>query len=291
VNKALLLRVGGGLCNRLRALLSAEEWALSENRQLLVAWPTSVEFEAGLEDLVADPVRSVPPKAVSLAARAFGGYRTAENLDVAPKRAVLVASTANVVVRDGRWIEWGPRLRALRPSRQVQERVDSMALPAGRVVGVMIRADQRSHRFTLAASPPEWYFQRMESFRSDDPDVRFFLSTDSPQVSADVHSRFPGTLEQNDKGRYNSRDAIVGAMADIYLLARTTYILGAHFSSFSETAALLSGHGGYETSRLQPLESWEERRASFGASATTWPVDVVSASLYFPNDGPPAEQS
>jgi hypothetical protein len=258
----------------------------------MVAWPTSPDFEARLEDLVCTPTRTVPPRAVSLAARACGGYRTADNLDSSPRRRVIVASTANVVSREGRWIDYSARLRAMRPSQQVQERIASVKLPGRSTVGVMVRADRRSHRFTLAASPPEWYFERMEQLSRQDPDVRFFLSTDSAEVSAEVHRRFPGTIEQRDKGRYNSRDALVAALADVYLLARTSYILGAHFSSFSEMSALLSGHGGYETSRLQPLETWEHRRAcNVGTTTVSWPIELVSASLYFPNDGPPAEQT
>lgn len=292
-DKLLVLRVGGGLCNRLRAILSALEWAEMERRRLLVAWPMNSTFNARLEDLVRTPPITIHPKFVSLAAKLVGGYRSEKSIKAETDKWLLVVSTGSVLKREGKFIEYGPRLRSINPSAEVQRRIDSIAIPTGPTVGVMIRAAEHSHRYTLAASPPEWYFARMEQLRDEVPNVTFFLSTDNPQISREVHSRFPGTLEQPNEGPYNSRLSIIKAMADLYLLARTEFILGAHFSSFSETAALLSGHGGYETSRLRPLESWEERLIDrkVQISRLQWSTEQVSASLYFPNEGPTIEAS
>ncbi len=101
----------------------------------------------------------------------------------------------------------------------------------------------------------------MAELRATDPRARFFLSTDSPSVSAELHALFPDVLELPKHSKYNSREAIQDAMADLYLLFGCTYILGSYWSSFSESARGLSGHGGYETSQDTPTENWQTRRS------------------------------
>ena len=44
----------------------------------------------------------------------------------------------------------------------------------------------------------------------------------------------------------------VDGVCDLYLLARTDYIIGAAGSSFSITAGWLAGHGGFETPTVPP---------------------------------------
>ncbi len=100
----------------------------------------------------------------------------------------------------------------------------------------MIRGNRHSPKEALQHSPLQWYLKRMVSLRSQDPEVAFFLSTDSPDVSAMVHARFDGVIEQQPKSPYNSREGVADAVVDLYCLAGTTYILGAHYSSFSKTA-------------------------------------------------------
>ena len=87
----------------------------------------------------------------------------------------------------------------------------------------------------------------MEGIRVEYPDVKFFLSTDSPEVSNEIHRRFAGVAELRGKSAFNSASGVQDGVCDLYLLARTRYLIGSAGSSFALTAGWLAGHGGYET--------------------------------------------
>lgn len=250
----LVVKAKGGLCNRLRALSSGARWAEVHGHRFAYSWPVTPSFGAALGDLFVDPFWSIPARVAAVVGRITGGYGTADTVD--PGRRLQVLHTGAVLAVEDPYAA----LRRLQPADPLRERVDrTSATWDGPMVGVMIRAHQLAHAETLGASPPDWFFDRMESIRRAHPDVRFFLSTDSREVSGEVHRRFPGVIELRKDARYNTRPALRDATCDLLLLARTTYILGSHFSSFSEVAAVLAGHGGYETAVAAPLESLSSR--------------------------------
>lgn len=258
----LVLEATGGLCNRLRAVVTGAAWAEENARNYAVVWRTGAYFEARMEDLVTDRYRQIPPLVARGLAALSGGYTADTSLGSHLAHRLLVTRTGNQLLHaNGEAIREGPLLRKLTPAAPVRQRVRSLGTWNEPVVGVMIRAHAMSHRKTLDASPPSWFYRRMADLRATDPHVRFFLSTDSPPVSAEVHALFPGVLELPKPSKYNSREAIQDAMADLYLLSGCTYILGSYWSSFSECARGLSGHGGYETSRDVPEEDWQRRRS------------------------------
>jgi len=83
---------------------------------------------------------------------------------------------------------------------------------------------------------------RIQQLRATYPDARFFLSCDSADVSRRLHEQFPGAIgELCTAPGYNTLEGIRKGLIDLYLLARTDYILGSHYSSFSEMAARLHG--------------------------------------------------
>lgn len=260
--KYLVLDAIGGLCNRLRAVVTGAAWAEEEGRGFAVIWRTGSYFGARMEDLVVDRYRMVPPLVANGLALLSGGYKEYERLGDHLDSRYLFTRTGNQFIRvNGQGIAEGPLLRLLTPSEPVRRRVDSLGSWHEPIVGVMIRAHGLSHPKTLEASPPSWFYRRMEELRATDPKIRFFLSTDTPEVSGEVHARFGDVLELPKRSPYNSRAALQDAMADLYLLAGCTYILGSYWSSFSECARGLSGHGGYETARDVPKEDWQVRRS------------------------------
>lgn len=250
-----------GLCNRLRALVTGAEWARMAGRDLEVVWATDRGFGASLADLFVHEFEVIPEFRSKVLARLNGGYQTIQTLRMTDPRRTLVVSAADpFLTDDGVQIDQVPLVRQLVPSPSVVDRIGSVEPWSAPAVGLMIRANGLAHSDTRLASPPEWFYGRMAQIRATDPDVHFFLSTDSPEVSDHVHREFGGVHELACKGAYNSRTGVIDSVADLYLLAGTTYILGSHWSSFSATAWYLSGHLGYETSRRTPAETWPERR-------------------------------
>lgn len=259
--RMLVLRVDGGLGNRLRALVTGRVWARLAGRSMRLVWPVDHRFGAPLDDLFDIDIASLAEFPSRVAARIGGGYQNVSDVRLDDPRRALFVLTGGAFSVDGRGtIPLGPLFARLKPTPAIAGRVRSVATWTQPTIGVMIRANDLAHEDTLDHSPVEWYVKRMTDLRSQDPSVPFFLSTDSPGVSDMVHATFDGVIEQQRKSSYSSREGVADAVVDLYCRAGTTYILGAHYSSFSETARFLAGHRAYETSRVPSPVAWSDRR-------------------------------
>ena len=74
----------------------------------------------------------------------------------------------------------------------------------------------------------------------DNPEQRFYVSTDTPAIAAELNTRYEGKMESlSSHGCLNrSVDCVQHALADQLLLGSTKRILGSVWSSFSEMAGL-----------------------------------------------------
>jgi hypothetical protein len=234
------------LGNRVRAVLGAHSLAEVEQRQLLYVWPTGTEFGPRFADLWQFRAPTLP-RMVSRALAPAWPYRdhTLEWLtDERRSDLVWQIRSSHALELPPGAVPWGERLRTLRPSAPVADRVSRFYtenLQGRPYVGVMIRAHQRSHERTLESSPVEWFVERMRGLSRDFPGVEFFISCDVAEVAQHVVATVPGAVTQVDKGPYNSVRGVQAAVADLYLLASAGYILGPHWSSFVDMAEHLAG--------------------------------------------------
>lgn len=239
-------RYGAGLGNRVRAVLGARSLADHEGRSLAYVWPTGSQFGPRFTDLWQFQA-PVLPRAASRAIAPIWPYRdhTLDWLtDQTREDLVWQIRTAHALALPVSATPWEDQLRALPPVPAVASRVEAFFnrhLSGSRYVGVMIRAHALSHAKTLESSPVEWFVERMQQLREVDQGLGFFVSSDTPEVAARVCSEIPGAVTQEGKGPYNSTDGVQAAVADLYLLASSAYILGPHWSSFVELAEILSG--------------------------------------------------
>ena len=67
-------------------------------------------------------------------------------------------------------------------------------------LGVMIRAHAVAHDATLRESPVEWYLDRIEEIRSEQPELGLYISADTDDAFVRVARRFPDCVGQTDKG-------------------------------------------------------------------------------------------
>lgn len=268
-------RSGAGLGNRIRAVLGAKILAEVESRRLLYVWPTGDEFGPRLTDLWDFPPPAIP-RIVSRAIAPIWPYRdhTLTWLtDECRDDLIWQIRTAHALHLPANATPWEQELRTLRPVPAISDTVRSFfdnRLRGSTYVGVMIRAHQRSHAKTLETSPVDWFVTQMHQIREENPDIRFFLSCDVPEVAAQVSRAVPGTVTQADKGDYNSVAGVQAAVADLYLLASSGYLLGPHWSSFVEIAEILAhGNVGCRT----PVESRGPTKVRSGAATdplTPW---------------------
>jgi len=256
--KALLVYTGrrDGLGNRVRALLSAQELARVENRDLYYVWSTDEYFGPRMDELWHFQGGTSVSRLVSRALIPLARYRPPKGVQVTPalRRAHLWQIQSHglpITWQDLAWtqdgVDTGPRpwtelLRELTPVDEIADQVRSIYdthLRGRPYVGVQVRTHAVSHAKTIESSPVEWFANRMRQIRADHPDVPFFLSCDTPEAQEQLASEFDGCVFLTDKGGYNTTTGVRSGLVDLYLLASSQHLIGASFSSFVEMAVFL----------------------------------------------------
>lgn len=269
----------GGLCNRLRAVLSAVS-LVEEKRvvaRLRVGWSVDDECAARFDQLfepLGSPHVTIAPRRwtdrpvtrrnlhwPALVRHLFyaAQYRNrppalAELQSLLPPKeaseaqgatvpAASAAGEVRLYVSTGHaFCDYSPAyVRRLRPLPHLQERID--ALSAGfdaHTVGIHIR--RTDHTTCIAESPDALFVDAMQQAIDADPATRFYLATDDATLKASLTERFPGrvTVQQCCGTRADLR-GMEEAVVDLWTLARTSRLLGSYWSSFTDTAAEIGG--------------------------------------------------
>jgi hypothetical protein len=103
-------------------------------------------------------------------------------------------------------------------------------------VGVHIRRTDNVN--AIRYSPTHAFITAMKECLAADPDARFFLTTDCSDTEREITKIFGNQI--TSRRRKLGRDSAAGlcdAAVDLFLLSRTSRILGSYYSTFSETAA------------------------------------------------------
>ncbi len=251
-----------GLGNRVRVVLGSRVLARAEGRRFAYVWHVGPQFGARLDELWEVHDRRVPA-AVSRVLSLRYPYRdhTLAWLDGARGKRVWQIRTPHALVLPDGVRPWEEELRDLRPTPRIREAArdfHSRHLAGAPYLGVMLRAHAISHAETLQASPLDWYVDRMSRIRDAHPELRFFVSADTPDGLRRLQAHVPGCVGLTEKGAYNSREGLQAAVTDLYLLAGSAHLLGPHFSSFPELAQKLAGPQlRLETSRTPPSAALE----------------------------------
>jgi len=231
-----------GLGNRLRVTLGAARYARWRDARFLYVWPTTSAFQPALTDLWEwrDGVRI--PRVLSRAAGVVTGYVGSDLRAVRPRPIIQVRTGAELLLPlpAGNWTE---DLRALSPVDEIARTITAIhtaEFGAQPYVGVQIRTHHVSHAATKQSSPVTWFADRMQAVLDRDPDRRFYLSCDVPEVKDRLLARFPTAVAHRTDAAYNSTSAVRAAIVDLYLLASSSAMLGPHGSSFVEMAQFLS---------------------------------------------------
>lgn len=261
MKKHLLIRPYGGLCNRLRALISAQIVAERSERHLIVVWElhkgcncrfdelflTDLDvFHVGklgkwLEDLKIGTVnRFLFGKAVER----FG----AEDLEALGRMESSDASVVSArsfsqfkpstMPQSAYHRAFSQKLNALRPKRSIQAIIERFKREtfSENMIGVHVRRTDNVK--SKQVSTDEMFMARMRSLLDEDPSSRFFLSTDSPATERKL-AQACGDKIVSYKKRSRARDDKIGIQdgyIDLRLLGETRRVLGSYWSSFSEMA-------------------------------------------------------
>jgi hypothetical protein len=235
-----------GLGNRVRVVLGCKSLAELEGRDFRYVWPTGKLFGPTLPELWHFTGSTVSRSTSRLLARVYPYVdETLDWLDDAKRRErIWQIRTGSPIRLPPAARAWQDEFRALEPVSHIAAQVQAFfdqELRGRPYVGVNVRAHAVSHQLTRDTSPVDWFIHRMSEIRGNDHSVRFFLSCDVPEVQERILAEVPGCVAQTDKGTYNSVEAVRSAIADLYLLAGSGYLLGPHFSSFVHLAEHLAG--------------------------------------------------
>ena len=271
-----------GLGNRMRVIMSALAYAKSQNRDFEYVWDGSVGFEPAMTDLWEFPYRRISParsRLLALLGNRYVGDRIGEwPADIESKPLIQVKTVHTLKDREGNNIEWAPQMRHLAPTPAVHDRVMQVwedRLAGRPYIGVQIRAHD-AHPKTVEASPVEWFIDRMHELRDENPDVEFYLSSDSEAATEQVIAAIGPVAVQTDTGEYHTTKRVQTAVADLYLLGSASGVLGPYWSTFVSLAEHLANHTivvensmngerisavGLDSPRvLDPLRPWEPNR-------------------------------
>lgn len=246
----------GGLCNRLRAILSAI--SLIErgdiDAHLSVGWDVNAECAARFDQLF----EPYPAACLTIGPRRwFDRPITRRNLHwPALVRSVLYSAQysntppANEALNGKVYVSTGHAfcdypadyVRRLRPLPHLQERIDSLsaAFVPGHTVGIHIR--RTDHVTAIAESPDALFLDAISHAISRDADAHFYLATDDSTLKRRLVERFPGRITAQDcRGSRADLCGMEEAVVDLWTLARCSSLIGSYWSSYTDTAAEIGG--------------------------------------------------
>lgn len=260
MNYIITLVPVGGLCNRINTIKCAIATHNALGYEFNVYWRNCSELKADFEDLF-DPVSKAGVRIKPLHnpllwtggnklggafnfLRRICGYDLCINgtchsnedfrkLIGTSKKVYIFASNRFSTFTD---VEINTFLH---PKRMLQERIDTITKTFNDVIGIHIR--RTDNMASIATSTDEKFFARMDKELIENPQVRFFLATDSNTVKDAYQKRYGDAIITN---RFDlSRDTLEGmenAVIDLWCLARCKYILGSAASTYSTCAASIN---------------------------------------------------
>lgn len=231
-----------GLGNRLSLVLSSQAIADAEGRTFYYHWPVGEgktrQFGARFDELwdytggILIDAPGPTPMVEFFSERGYG--------DLEPVRNDPVISLAGnaPIPPVGASRDWTDILAELNPSEEVRA---LSAVPMQQLgqdfIGVQVRAHPTlTHRVTLAASPVEWFIDRMQEIRREKPDTVFYLSSDTSAATEQIKAAVPGVISMTKTGAYNSRHGVIESVADLVILSQSQLILAPYVSSFAKVA-------------------------------------------------------
>lgn len=254
--KKLIVEAHGGLCNRIRVLISASYLAERYGRELVLCWRPSPACGARFADLFTNPMTETDVLPEHPPAHK-GSSPDALARAIASPEPVVCVSECHWLVADVDERKSAAHFVALRPIDAVIQAVDNIAARfRGRTIGVHVRRGDfgrhllRCHNLKLPAL--DRYFAYLDNWRST-----IFLATDGgEEVVGRFRDRYGDRLvipPQRAPGR-NTPQAIQEALVDVYLLQRCQAVVGTRYSSFSQLAWCIT---------KSPYAKVSEREVSF----------------------------
>lgn len=249
---------GTGLCNRLNNYAGSARVAAELGRPIKLWWPLNWHLGVPWGDLFKPTVELASREDLEFVfnpASSAKIYNAKEKPGVAHSLALRPVDQHSVIVikswqvprfedepmMRSRELAW-PYLAAIRPTDEIQARIDSVHLAPS--IGVHIRRSIPGDKFyKFDAATDELFVEVVREALETRPGLGIFLATDHPEAEATFKCNFPGSISlpkqvHGHAGR-QSKEAMADALVDLYTLARCEAVVGTYGSSFSRVGAWL----------------------------------------------------
>lgn len=251
----------GGLCNRLRAIMSVlslvEEGHIDTD--VRVGWQVNSEcaarFDLLFQPLEATRLKISPRRWYDRPITRFNLHWPellrsflyfAQYSNVPPAVEELqghIAAGRSIYVSTGQaFCEYDPQyVQRLRLQPHLQQRVNILSQHFDEhTIGVHIR--RTDHVKAIAESPDNLFEQAMRQALESDPKANFFIASDDPHLRTHLAALFPGRATiQTCRGTRSDLQGMEEGVVDLWTLARCSRIMGSFWSSYSDTAAEIGG--------------------------------------------------
>lgn len=147
-----------------------------------------------------------------------------------------------LVITGNQCIDYPEGFQAFVPSSDVAAKIEAARKQfKENTIGIHIR--RSDHDIAIANSPLHLFEDKIEEYlKVEGDDFAVFLATDDPEVSVYFKGKYPNAVITYPKtfGR-NTKEGMMDAVLELYLLAGTKKIYGSYWSSFSGVAKRIYG--------------------------------------------------
>jgi len=250
----------GGLCNRMRAMNSAFAFAAHVPIDLEIIWCKDTMLNCSLSELFTLSPETCRVAEFDLNTRA-GRFAFATrrwlcrarkkrwidqyilfDLDLFDEKLLQDIKLTGCYLETYSSFFYNPSpFSNLNLTEEIQETVDAYSIHLSNAVGVHIR--RTDNESSILNSPSKMFQEAMGQELELDPNVIFYLATDSPEEEMFFREVFPNNIVCHKKTSYDRNDpkAIRDALIDLYCLANCRKLIGSYWSSFTDTACEIRG--------------------------------------------------
>lgn len=250
-----------GLCNRMRVVASACALAEAHSLPLAIAWQATPDCRAHFDELF-QPLQAVHVQLIRSQfihtpatkrnlllpfllrkglgfseQRCFHPHDAHHFLRLAQAHKRLYVDTCYAL------FPYSAALmrRLFVPLPSLQERIETLAAQlTPRSLGIHIR--RTDNIMSISHSPIEAFIAAIDQRLTQGEANALFLATDDEQVKAQLRARYGSRLLTAPRpAARNTLQGMEDTVVELWTLARTDSLVGSYFSSFTDTAAELSG--------------------------------------------------
>jgi len=250
--------VQGGLCNRLRGIASAHEFAYRTGHDLTIIWPNNHECNCNLLDVFRlNCIVETNVISISYWQNFFLRNRRERLIKMYYMKKcdyILidddVYSDMNTLIQEGvaakniyitsaaYWLDSENAMEIFCPVPELMERINKLFESDEQyIVGVHLR--RTDHQTSVEVSTTECCIRMMEEELYKNPNVKFYVASDDIYEKCLLKQRFQERIIMQENMSFSREcdDGIRAAVVDLYALAHCDLIFASKDSSFSGIAA------------------------------------------------------